>query len=673
MNLGNVYEHDGFDVADNPVLVKMYGGITTNLDEYFDSLRAPSLSSLLLPQDLEDIHKVVTSVKLAGNGEKRIFAITDIMARRGFTKLAGGTNRSVYTHPNYPSIVIKVAIDNVGIRDNPAEYNNQFVIKPFCTKCFEVSADGAVGVFEKVEPIKNPVEFSNMVYDIFALSFYFVREKGILLEDFGSKFFMNWGMRDGYGPVILDYPYMYEPDPEKIYCDRPNEDGSMCNGEIDYDPDFNFLVCEKCGKRYRAIDISKVNGVSGVVSRKTLGGKRMHIKIKRGNDVIKEINAPEVRKTIGKPAISKNWKNRVKSNEATGKSGDDITIKVVRGNNVIGTYTGGVDVKKPSFDSGIIVRLTRDGKNFCKGTTTVSEEHLGTGYFISGGKIVSGENAKNEEPPKVVEEKCEDKELNSVEENLQIEDSVNVEEIVVDETINSQNYNDETHENVEEIVVNETIDIQNSNDETIESDETSESDDIMKQNLQDFLNSEIDQNVTITEETIVEEDPGMTAIKDGPTELIYPMEDVKPVKKASKSKAKTKKNVDIDADLENSNSKRPAKKQKKAKDDIVENVKTKKKPSTSSKKASTTKKIQETVVEKVIEDDPKPELDTSMDEGIMMDIVSTMDPFENPVEREDEVIKDEIAELIANKEPITPELIRNSNTKMTVEDILKNY
>ena len=171
----------------------------------------------------------------------------------------------------------------------------------------------------------------------------------------------------------------------------------------------------------------------------------------------------------------------------------------------------------------------------------------------------------------------------------------------------------------------------------------------------------------------MEEDPGMTAIKGGPTELIYPMDDVKPVKKASKSKAKTKKNVDIDADLENSNSKRPAKKQKKVKDDIVESVKTKKKPSTSSKKASTTKKIQETIVEEVVENDPKPELDTSMDEGIMMDIVSTMDPFENPVEREDEVVKDEIAELIANKEPITPELIRNSNTKMTVEDILKNY
>ena len=125
MNLNNVYDYDG-SFSDNPVVLAMYEGITTTLDEYYDSLQAPPLSALLMPQDLDAIHRVITSAKLSGNGEKRIFAIRDIMARRGFTQLAGGTNRSVFTHPNYPHIAVKVAIDNVGIHDNPAEYNNLF-------------------------------------------------------------------------------------------------------------------------------------------------------------------------------------------------------------------------------------------------------------------------------------------------------------------------------------------------------------------------------------------------------------------------------------------------------------------------------------------------------------------------------------------------------------------
>ena len=250
MNLNNVYDYDG-SFSDNPVVLAMYEGITTTLDEYYDSLQAPPLSALLMPQDLDAIHRVITSAKLSGNGEKRIFAIRDIMARRGFTQLAGGTNRSVFTHPNYPHIAVKVAIDNVGIHDNPAEYNNQFILKPYCTKCFEVSADGAVGVFEKVGRIRNSVEFYQMWDDIYSLCEYFVTEKELLLEDFGIKFFMNWGIRYGFGPVLLDFPYVYDIDWNKLHCDRPNDDGTICNGNIDYDDRFDFLVCEKCGKRYR--------------------------------------------------------------------------------------------------------------------------------------------------------------------------------------------------------------------------------------------------------------------------------------------------------------------------------------------------------------------------------------------------------------------------------------
>ena len=35
------------------------------------------------------------------------------------------------------------------------------------------------------------------------------------MADIGTNFFMNWGIRPGFGPVLLDYPYVYELDGNK--------------------------------------------------------------------------------------------------------------------------------------------------------------------------------------------------------------------------------------------------------------------------------------------------------------------------------------------------------------------------------------------------------------------------------------------------------------------------
>lgn len=402
MNLNNVYDYDG-SFSDNPVVLAMYEGITTTLDEYYDSLQAPPLSALLMPQDLDAIHRVITSAKLSGNGEKRIFAIRDIMARRGFTQLAGGTNRSVFTHPNYPHIAVKVAIDNVGIHDNPAEYNNQFILKPYCTKCFEISADGAVGVFEKVGRIRNSVEFYQMWDDIYSLCEYFVTEKELLLEDFGIKFFMNWGIRYGFGPVLLDFPYVYDIDWDKLHCDRPNDDGTICNGNIDYDDRFDFLVCEKCGKRYRAVDIAKKREVGKGVLTKISGGKKMQITLKRGNEVIKTTDELEVTKTMGKPAVAKSWRNKIMSNEAAGISSDSVKIRLVRGGTEIASYQADKVVKE---DFGLVVKVTRGEEEVATTTENhniVSDVEENSGMVV---KVTREAEPVAEETP-VVEENTE--------------------------------------------------------------------------------------------------------------------------------------------------------------------------------------------------------------------------------------------------------------------------
>ena len=625
MNLNNVYDYDG-SFSDNPVVLAMYEGITTTLDEYYDSLQAPPLSALLMPQDLDAIHRVITSAKLSGNGEKRIFAIRDIMARRGFTQLAGGTNRSVFTHPNYPNIAVKVAIDNVGIHDNPAEYNNQFILKPYCTKCFEVSADGAVGVFEKVGRIRNSVEFYQMWDDIYSLCEYFVTEKELLLEDFGIKFFMNWGIRYGYGPVLLDFPYVYDIDWDKLHCDRPNDDGTICNGNIDYDDRFDFLVCEKCGKRYRAVDIAKKREVGKGVLTKILGGKKMQITLKRGNEVIMETNTPDVSKTIGRPAVAKSWRNKIMSNEAAGISSDSVKVKLVRGGKEIAAYKAS-KVDKKEEDFGLVVKVTRAEEEKVVEDTTINssvEENSGLTVKVTREAEPAVEEGEVEAP--VVEE--------NAEENVTEETPV-VEEPAVETPV--------VEENVEEPVVEES-----------ETHDSVESDDLAEESKIESISdddSTIDPNIEFTTFDAAAEFNKILESRDNNHIA----------------------DVIIEEELENSNSKRPAKKAKKSSKKIEKNVE--EKPKASKKKSSAKKTTNVSKPVEIVEDpeDPKPALDTSTDTEILADIAATLDPYEAPVETEAEVAHDMVEEMVASGQPISLELIRNSDTKVTVDDILNNY
>jgi hypothetical protein len=87
------------------------------------------------------------------------------------------------------------------------------------------------------------------------------------MEDIGTNFFMNWGIRKGFGPVILDYPYTYKVDIQKLKCTHVDKyTGIECDGLIDYDIGFNTLVCEKCGTRYTARELGKHNHIVAIES-----------------------------------------------------------------------------------------------------------------------------------------------------------------------------------------------------------------------------------------------------------------------------------------------------------------------------------------------------------------------------------------------------------------------
>lgn len=258
----------------------------------FENIFPPCrILNLLTMEDIMQLNQIAKSKKLSSKPAEKLNMIKNIMWKRGFKRLSSGTNRICFKFMEDQSFVIKVAYDSVGLSDNLNELYNQELIKPFCTKVFDVTPCGTIGMFERVRPIKNREEFQSIAYDVFDI---IVNEfvGKYVLADIGTKFFMNWGVRQGMFPVILDFPYIYELDGARIHCNRPDPSSQygFCGGDIDYDEGFNHLVCTKCGKTFLASDLKlaaekKSNDL--IIEQEDID---MVVEIKRGDTIVNSID-----------------------------------------------------------------------------------------------------------------------------------------------------------------------------------------------------------------------------------------------------------------------------------------------------------------------------------------------------------------------------------------------
>lgn len=232
----------------------------------YNSLWAPPILAILTHQDIQQLYQIATSLRYNANIEKKYEMIDAIMKARGFKRDHCGTNRVAYRHLDIPTFIAKVAVDKVGMRDSPAEYKNQEYFKPFCTKIFEVDPTGVIAFVERVNPITSLEEFLSVSDDVYNMMVTKIIGKYVI-DDLGTEKFMNYGLRYNangttFGPVVLDFPYAYELDGGKLFCNRviATPTGIIrCGGEIDYDDGFNHLVCTKCKHRYKAMDLKKNN------------------------------------------------------------------------------------------------------------------------------------------------------------------------------------------------------------------------------------------------------------------------------------------------------------------------------------------------------------------------------------------------------------------------------
>ena len=302
----------------------LYHG-TMSIQEFcYDNLTTIPILSLLTNNDIGYLRKIILSPRYAGNGKLRIKKIDELMHYRGFTKFAGGTNRIVYTHPSAPGTVFKVAIDSVGITDNPAEFKNQNFLKPYCCKVFECSPCGTIASFEQVDRISTFDEFYSIADDYFYLLSRVILGKYVM-EDIGINYFMNFGIRRGFGVVILDYPYLFELDGGKLRCSALQKD-TPCSGEVDYDYGFNKLVCQKCGKSYHARDLAKSPEQGGVLICDKKGNSKMRICISRGKKVIQ---------TVETGVETDHFKKPVSEVTTSPAQASTVKIKIMRGNKCV--------------------------------------------------------------------------------------------------------------------------------------------------------------------------------------------------------------------------------------------------------------------------------------------------------------------------------------------------
>lgn len=269
----------------------------------FDSMWIPPMQCYLSNEDVEYLRRIATSIKLSSKIEQKYKMIDDLMRARGFKRFSAGTNRVVYSCLEDTRFVVKIAVDKVGMQDNPMEYKNQFLLKPYVTKMFYHSPCGTVGFVERVLPIKNKAEFKEIAGDVFDILVHKILGEYVM-EDIGTKYFMNWGVRVNQSPVLLDYPYLYKLDGNKLYCTKSDPmTGQMCNGEIDYDVGFNHLVCTRCGKVYLASDL-RDNSIDNKIIIKR-GGTQMSIEVKLGDKVIgSPIQVDDVMKRPAKRRVS---------------------------------------------------------------------------------------------------------------------------------------------------------------------------------------------------------------------------------------------------------------------------------------------------------------------------------------------------------------------------------
>lgn len=289
-------------MAKRTIYDKLFSNVGTALEFNYDSLTAPPITSIIPARQINYMRDIATNVRLSSKLDYKIKELSNVMAAYGFVRYHAGTHRQVYRHVEIPTIVSKLSINTSSMNDNLREFRNQSYLKPFCTKVFETDPSGFMGLFERVDPFTSKEEFASVAPDIFEVIYKHFLSRGLIIEDMGTDYHMNWGIRrcnnTCFGPVLLDFSDVFILDGDKLYCNRILPNGFACGGAIDYDAGINQLKCTKCGCPYEASELEKQIKENEIIMK----GETSNMKIEcRRNGVVEKIITNQMTDTIEPP------------------------------------------------------------------------------------------------------------------------------------------------------------------------------------------------------------------------------------------------------------------------------------------------------------------------------------------------------------------------------------
>lgn len=291
----------------------------------FFALSAPPITSIFTLAEIAELERIATSIKLAARIETKYALIDNIMTSKGFYRIHCGTNRVVYNHILDNRFVAKIAVDSVGMK-GVKEFNNQWYLQPFCTRIFDAAGNGAIAFVERVHPIEKLADAEKLAYHLWLIMRYVVIGK-FVVDDLGIDKFMNFGVRENFGIVLVDFPEVYLLDPDKLVC-------TECGGEIDYDEYFSHLNCTVCGVEYSARDL-------GTPLPPFVPGIRLFNKEERGMKPDQVIHRAKIVNPDGTTIkeTKPKFKNIVPKGTVIGLYNDEFIGKMDRYKNTDGTYS----------------------------------------------------------------------------------------------------------------------------------------------------------------------------------------------------------------------------------------------------------------------------------------------------------------------------------------------